>query len=84
MAEAQVAAAEMATTLSLEELKEIIRSVVRGEIAQALEAWSGYFEPTIIEPGSPLYEDLEDIERRAREGKLKLLSYEEVFGDDDL
>jgi len=62
-------------------LKEIIRSVVREEVTAALETWTGYFEPTIIEPGSPLYEDLKDIEQRAREGRLKFYTYEEVFGE---
>ncbi|MDH7484880.1 MAG: hypothetical protein QHJ81_01230 [Anaerolineae bacterium] len=80
MAEAQVATLQT-TTLSLDELREIIRSVVREEITAALEAWSGYFEPTIIEPGPPLHEDLEDIEWRAREGRLKFYTYEEVFGE---
>jgi len=71
----------LATTPNLNELKEIIRSVVREEITAALEAWTGYFEPTIIEPGSLLYEDLKDIEQRAQEGWLKFYTYEEVFGE---
>ncbi len=83
MAEPQVATARMATMFDLEELKEIIRSVVREEIAAALETWTGYFEPTIIEPGSPIHEDLVELLRLKEEGKLKLLSYEEVFGDED-
>ena len=81
MAEAQVATLQVATTLNLDELKEIIRSVVREEIARAMEAWAGYFEPTIIEPGSPLYEYLQDIKQRAEEGRLKFYTYEEVFGE---
>ena len=83
MVEPQVAAAQMATMFDLDELKEIIRSVVREEIAAALETWAGYFEPTIIEPGSPIHEDLVELLRLKEEGKLKLLSYEEVFGDED-
>jgi len=81
MTEAPVATLQVTTTLSLDELKEIIRSVVREEVTAALETWTGYFEPTIIEPGSPLYEDLKDIEQRAREGRLKFYTYEEVFGE---
>jgi hypothetical protein len=53
---------------------------IREEITEALEAWAGYFEPTIIEPGSPLYEDLKDIEQRSQEGRLKFYTYDEVFG----
>ena len=79
MVEAQVGTLQMATTLSLDELKEIIRSVVREEITEALEARGGYFEPTIIEPGSPLHEDLKDIAQRAQEDRLKFYTYEEVF-----
>ena len=63
MAEAQVATVQVTTTLNLDELKEIIRNVVREEVTAALEAWAGYFEPTIIEPGSPIYEDLKDIKQ---------------------
>ena len=81
MAEAQVATPQLATTPNLNELKEIIRSVVREEIAGAMEAWADYFEPTIIEPGSPLYEDLKDIKQQAQEGRLKFYTYEEVFGE---
>ena len=80
MAEAQVATVQVTTTLSLDELQEIIRCVVREEITEAMEAWIGYFEPTIIEPGLPLYEDLKDIEQRAQEGRLKFYTYDEVFG----
>jgi hypothetical protein len=81
MAEAQVATPQVTTTLNLDELKEIIRSVVREEITAALEAWTGYFEPTVIEPGSPIHEDLKDIKQRAQEGRLKFYTYEEVFGE---
>jgi len=81
MAEAQVATPQLATMPNLNELKEIIRSVVREEITTALEAWTGYFEPTIIEPGSPIREDLKDIKQRAEEGRLKFYTYEEVFGE---
>ncbi|MBL7064369.1 MAG: hypothetical protein ISS49_09240 [Anaerolineae bacterium] len=68
MAEAQVATSQVAT-LNLDELKEVIRNVVREEVIQALEAWAGYFEPTIIEPGSPIHEDLKDI--KSYQGRSK-------------
>lgn len=83
MTEAQVAASQVMTTLSLDELQEIIRCVVREEITEAMEAWIGYFEPTIIELGSPIHEDLVELLRLKEEGRLELLSYEEVFGDKD-
>ena len=67
-------------TLSVTELEELIRRIVREEIALALDERDIYIEPTVIEPGSPLYEDLMDIEQRAREGRLKFYTYEEVSG----
>jgi uncharacterized small protein (DUF1192 family) len=67
-------------TLSVAELEELIRCIVREEIALAFDERDIYAEPTVIEPGSPLYEDLMDIERRAQEGRLKFYTYEEVFG----
>jgi len=82
MTEAPVATLQV-TTLNLDELKEIIRSVVREEVTTALETWTGYFEPTIIEPGLPIHEDLVELLRLKEEGKLELLSYEEVFEDKD-
>ena len=80
MAESQAATPQLATTPNLNELKEIIRSVVREEVTAALEAWAGYFEPTVIEPGSPIHEDLVELLRLKEEGKLDLLNYEQVFG----
>lgn len=68
-------------TLSVAELEELIRRIVREEIALAFDERDIYAEPTVIEPGSPLYEDLIDIEQRAQEGRLKFYTYEEVFGE---
>jgi len=55
--------------------------VVRDEIENALAGLDLREEPTVIEPGSPLHEDLKDIAQRAREGRLKFYTYEEVFGE---
>jgi hypothetical protein len=68
-------------TMSVTELEELIRRIVREEIALAFDERGIYAEPTVIEPGSPLYEDLMDIEQRAQEGQLKFYTYEEVFGE---
>ncbi len=51
------------------------------EIESVLAGLDLYEEPTVIEPGSPLHEDLKDIEQRAQEGRLKFYTYEEVFGE---
>ncbi len=70
-------------TLSVAELEALIRRIVREEIALALDERDIYPEPTVIEPGSPIYEDLVELIRLKEEGKLQLLGYEEVFGSDD-
>ena len=70
-------------TLSVAELEALIRRIVREEIALALDERDIYVEPTVIEPGSPIHEDLVELLRLKEEGKLKLLSYEEVFGSDE-
>ncbi len=71
---------EQVGDLSIAELESLIRRIVREEIESALAGLDLYRKLTIIEPGSPLHEDLKDIERRAQEGRLKFYTYEEVFG----
>jgi hypothetical protein len=70
-------------TLSVAELGTLIRRIVWGEITLALDERGIYPEPTVIEPGSPIHEDLVELLRLKEEGKLKFWSYEEVFGSDD-
>jgi len=72
---------EQVADLSIAELESLIRRVVRDEIKSVLAGLDLYEEPTVIEPGSPLHEDLKDIEQRAQEGRLKFYTYEEVFGE---
>ena len=74
-------ASEQVANLSIAELESLIRRVVRDEIKGALAGLDLHEEPTVIEPGSPLYESLTDIQQRAREGRLKFYTYEEVFGE---
>jgi hypothetical protein len=72
-------------TLSVTELEALIRRVVQEEITRALETWRFYEEPTVIEPGSPIHEDLVELLRMKEAGTLRLLSREEVWeADDDL
>ena len=72
---------EQVADLNIAELESLIRRVVRDEIESMLAGLDLYEEPTVIEPGSPLHEDLKDIEQRAQEGRLKFYTYEEVFGE---
>ena len=75
-------APERLTDLSATELEALIHRIVREEIESALTRLGFYEEPTVIEPGSPLYEDLMDIQQRAKEGRLEFYTYEEVFGNE--
>lgn len=78
MATAQPAS-QTTVMLSASELEALIRRVVREELTQAL----GYYEePTIIEPGSPVYDDLVETLKMAKAGTLKILSREEALGAD--
>ena len=74
-------ASEQVANLSIADLESLIRRVVRDEIESALAGMGLREEPTVIEPGSPLHEDLKDIDQRAREGRLKFYTYEEAFGE---
>jgi len=65
------------------ELEALIRRVVREEITRALEAWGFCEEPTVIEPGSPIDEDLTELLRMKEAGTLHLLTHAEVWGADD-
>jgi hypothetical protein len=69
-------------TLSVAELEALIRRVVREEVNRALEVWGFYEEPTVIEPGSPIYEDLVETLKMAEAGTLKVLSREEALSAD--
>jgi hypothetical protein len=59
-------------------LEPLIRKVVREELAQAFSIRSGVF---YLEPGSPLYEDMEEILRRKERGEISLHSHTEVWGE---
>jgi hypothetical protein len=74
-------ASEQVANLSIAELESLIRRIVRDEIESVLAGLDLYEGPTVIEPGSPLYQSLIDIQQRAREGRLKFYTYEEVFGE---
>ena len=70
-------------TLSIAELEALIRRIVREEVTRALEAWDFYEGATIIEPRSPIDEDLTELLRMKETGTLRLLTHTEVWGADD-
>jgi len=81
MSETVVGLAPMAAPFSLDDLADLIRRIVREEVSSVLEERGFYAEPTIIEPGSPVYEDLVELRQLYEAGQLEILSYEEVFGE---
>jgi hypothetical protein len=78
------AAFQTVDTLSVAELETLIRRIVREEIALALDERDIYAEPTVIEPGSLIHEDLVELLRLKEEGQFTFWSYEQVFRSDDL
>ena len=57
-------------------LAPMIRKIVREELARATAKKPNVF---YLEPGSPVYRDMEQIAREARTGKVKLLARENVL-----
>jgi hypothetical protein len=65
-------------TVALDELEELIRKVVREELAQAMIREPKLFQ---LEPGTSLYQDMEEIIQRKAQDRIKLYSDDEVWGD---
>ncbi len=59
-------------------LEPLMRRIVREELARVVTEKPDIFH---LEPDSPLYEDMEDILHRKKQGKIKLYSHKEVWGD---
>ncbi len=60
-------------------IRKIVRQVVREEFRRALK------QPEVVEkwmsnPESPLYQDMLELRREIREGKVELLNDREVWG----
>ena len=64
---------ETTVTLTVEQLEEIIRKVVREELMEF--ATQGLLN---LDKASPLYEDMEDILERKKSDRLKFRTHEEV------
>jgi hypothetical protein len=69
-------------TISLDDLERIldplIRRAVREELARLISQRGEVFALT---PGSPLYEDMQEILARQAQGQVKLYSHAEVWGE---
>ncbi len=59
-------------------LEPVIRKIVREELVRAAAKKPGVI---YLEPGSPLYLDMEQILRESQIGRVKLLSREEALHD---
>jgi hypothetical protein len=64
-------------TVPLDELEELIRKVVREELAQAMIQEPKLFQ---LESDTSLYQDMEEILQRKAQDRIKLYSDDEVWG----
>ncbi len=62
----------------LAQLETMIRHIVREELARFVEEQAGVF---YLQPDSPLYEDLSDINERGVREEIQLYTHEEVWGE---
>ncbi|MDE0423333.1 hypothetical protein F4Y59_13840 [Candidatus Poribacteria bacterium] len=67
---------ETKVTLSVQQLEEVIRKVVREELVEFAVQELGFFH---LDKESPLYEDMEDILERKKTGQLKFYTHEEIW-----
>lgn len=66
-----------AVVVKLDKLERVVRKVVRQELSRIIrkgKSQSG------IEVGSPVYEDLLEIARRKKQGRVKLYPRSKAFG----
>jgi hypothetical protein len=67
---------EVRVTLSVQQLEEMIRKVVREELMDFAMQEQGIFN---LNKDSPLYEDMEEILERKKSEQLKFYTHEEVW-----
>lgn len=62
-------------------MRKIARQVVHEELRKLVKRQPELIEPWMSDPESPLYQDMQDLLKRKKEGRLKFYTYEEVFGE---
>ena len=62
----------------IDRLEPLLRRVVREELERVIEEKGNIFH---LEPDMPLYQDMEEILNRKKEGKTELYSEEEVWNE---
>jgi len=69
---------ELKVTLTVKQLEELIRKVVREEIARVVAK-----EPDVfyLDKDSPLYSDMVDILERKKRGQLKFHTHKEIWSE---
>ena len=67
---------ETKVTLSVQQLESLIRKVVREELIEFAAQELGIFH---LDKESPLYEDMEDILERKKNGNLKFYTHEKIW-----
>lgn len=73
-----VTSQETEVTLSVQQLENLIRKVVREELMEFMAQELRIFH---IDKESSLYEDMEDILERKRNGKLRFHTHEEIWNE---
>lgn len=63
-------------TLSVQQLENLIRKVVREELVEFASQELAVFH---LDKDSPLYDDMENILKRKETGKLKFYTHEEIW-----
>ncbi len=75
------AASSDTITIKKRELKAMLRQVVREVVRDELSKFATTPEEDWdIEEGSVLWQDLIELKKEIREGKIQLLTHEQVFG----
>ena len=67
---------EATVTLTVEQLEQIIRKVVREELMEFITR-----DLFNLDKASPLHEDMEDILERKKSNQLKLHTHEDVWNE---
>ncbi len=78
MNENVTATRETKVTMNVQQLENLIRKVIREELVEFATQEFGIFN---LDKESPLYEDMEDILERKKNGKLKFYTHEEIWNE---
>jgi hypothetical protein len=59
-------------------LEPLIRRIVREELNRVVKSEPDIF---LLDPDMPLYNDMQDLQRRKQQEKIQLYSHKEVWGE---